>query len=246
MNKPDAWRTQKWVVKNIFEVKFGRKIKVENNLMTNNWAMGQDGTAVLFTTRDDIDGQAIIEDIEFTGNIVRASDNAISVYGPEGRGGHRLTIRNNLFENIGKREPNTTSGRFMKSSAWDGLVVENNTIINAGSIVIAYDAPVRGFVFRNNVVFENEYGFKGDDAASGLQTFDKFFPNADVNFNAIIGASAARYRGKNIYPVSVKQIGFVNAETGNYNLRPDSPLRAKGFQGKNIGAELDAKIVGGK
>lgn len=246
MNKPDAWRAQKWTVKNIFEIKFGRKIKIENNLMTNNWAMGQDGTAVLFTTRDDLDGQAIIEDIEFAGNIVRASDNAISVYGPEGRGGHRLTIRNNFFESIGKKEPNTVSGRFMKSSAWNGLVIENNTIINAGTIAVSYDAPVRGFIFRNNIVFENEYGFKGDGVASGIQTFEAFFPNSDVNFNAVIGGGSARYKGKNIYPVSVRQIGFVAAEADNYNLRPDSPLRAKGFQGKNIGAELDAKTVGGK
>ncbi|MGI8467688.1 MAG: hypothetical protein ACR2N3_04475 [Pyrinomonadaceae bacterium] len=246
MNKPLEWRGQKWLVKNIFEIKFGKRIKVENNLMTNNWGMGQDGSAVLFTTRADIDKETIIEDIEFKNNIIRNSDNGINVYGSEGSGGHHLTIHNNFFEEIGGQNPNETGGRFMKSSAWDELVIENNTIINSGNITSSYDAPVLGFVFRNNIVFENEYGFKGDGTASGASTIEKYFPGGDVSYNAIVGAKAASYRGKNLYPVSIRQIGFADADAKDFRLRPDSPLRAKGFQGKNIGADLDAKTVGGK
>ena len=130
LNKPDQWRGTKWVVKNLFEIKNGRRIKVRNNLMTNNWGMGQDGTAILFSTRADNGPATIIEDVEFTDNIIRNSDNGISVFAEEGSGGHRLTIRNNLFDRIGKRGAEG-SGRFMKSTSWKGLVIENNTIINS-------------------------------------------------------------------------------------------------------------------
>lgn len=245
LNKPLNWRDEGWDVKNLFEIKNGQRIKVENNLMTNNWGSAQDGTAVLFHSITGEMPETTVTDIEFTNNIVRGSGNGISVYGKDGQKGHRLTIRNNLFADINGQKWNGT-GFFMKSTDWDGLVIENNTVIQTGSLAKAYEAPVHGFVFRNNIIFEGEYGLKGDGTAPGKPTLDKFFPNGDLSFNAIIGGDAASYKGKNLYPVSIKQIGFVNAENGDYNLRSDSPLRGKGFQGKNIGADLDAKTIGGK
>ncbi|MGI8495459.1 MAG: hypothetical protein ACR2L1_09135 [Pyrinomonadaceae bacterium] len=232
LNKPLEWRSTNLDVKNFFEIKNGRRIKVDNNLMTNNWAKAQDGTGVLFSTRADNGAATIIEDIEFTNNIVRGTGNGISVYGAEGSGGHRLTIRNNFFEDINGQKWGG-AGFFMKSSAWDGLVIENNTIINSGDIAHAYDAPTRGFVFRGNIIFQNEYGIKGDGTPSGQATIDKFFPNGEVSGNVIIGGDAAQYRGKNLYLKSIEQVGFVNAQKGNYQLRPDSPLRDKNIGAKN-------------
>ena len=105
---------------------------------------------------------------------------------------------------------------------------------------------MRGFVFRNNILFEGEYGFKGDGTTPGKQTIDTFFPGGDVSFNAIIGGDGSLYRGKNMYPSSLRQLGFVSYEAQNFALRPDSPMRGKGFQGKNIGADLDMRTIGGK
>jgi hypothetical protein len=240
LNKPLNWHEEGWGVKNLFEIKNARRIKIENNLMTNNWGHAQDGTAVVFKSSDDSGDQAVAEDIEFVNNIVRGSGNGIGLNGSKMRGGRRLTIRNNLFEDIDAQKWNG-GGFFMKSSAWDGLIIENNTIINSGAISRAYEAPVRGFVFRNNIIFENEYGFKGDGTPSGTVTIDKYFPAGDVSFNAIVGGDIARYRTGNFYPVSIRQIGFVDAEGGDYQLRPDSPLQGKGFGGKQIGANLDSK-----
>lgn len=245
LNKLVEWRDEGWDVKNLFEIKFGRRFKIENNLMTNNWGMAQDGTAVVFTTRADNGASDIIEDIEFSGNVVRGSGNALNIYGPEAQGGHRLTIRNNIFEDINGGKWNG-GGNFMKVTAWNGLVIENNTIINSGNIAFAYDAPIKNFVFRNNIVFENEYGMKGDGLNSGISTIDRFFPGGDISFNAVIGGAATLYRGKNLYPASIKQIGFVNPEKNDYRLLPNSPLRGKGAGGKTIGADLNYAAVGGK
>jgi hypothetical protein len=244
LNKPLEWRDKSWAVKNLFEIKNGRRIKVENNLMTGNWGMAQDGTAILFTTRADNGNETVIEDIEFTNNIVRGSASAVNILGSEGGGGRRLTIRNNIFEDINGQKWNG-GGFFLKSTDWDELIIENNTIIQSGNITISYGEPVRNFVFRNNIVFENEYGFKGDSVNSGKPTIDKFFPNADISYNAIIGGNAALYRGRNMYPVSVNQVGFENAGSGNFQLRSDSPLRGKGFGSRQIGAELNGKLIGG-
>ncbi len=245
LNKPVHWREEGWDVKNLFEIKNGRRIKVENNLMTNNWMRAQEGTAVLFTTREDSGKSAVIEDIEFVNNIVRGSANAVNVYGAEGGGGHRLTIRNNFFEDINGAKWGGT-GYFMKSTDWDGLTIENNTIIQSGSIASAYGKPVKNFIFRNNIVFENEYGIKGDSMGSGQEVIDKLFSNGTVTGNIIIGGKSSLYKEKNFFLSSIGQVGFVNAEKGDYRLRSGSPFLNQGFGGKRIGADLDAKLVGGK
>lgn len=242
LNKPLEWRSDDWVVKNLFEIKDGIRIKVENNLMTNNWANGQDATAVLFSTRDS-GHPVIIKDVVFVNNVIRGSGNGISVYGLEGRGGHNLTIRNNIFEDI-SGEKWGGRGFFMKSSAWDGLVIENNTIINSGHIANAYDSPVKGLVFRNNIVFEGEYGFKGDGTPAGRETLAKFFPGGQISNNVIIGGSDASYRGNNFFPSSIRQVGFDETAARKYLLVKDSPYTKRGSDGKQVGAELDLTRVG--
>lgn len=243
-NKPVEWRDAKWVVKNHLEIKSGRNIKIENNLMTNNWAMAQEGTAVLFRTGEDSGKNAIVADIEFSNNIVRGASSAVNIFGGEGQGGHRLTIRNNIFEDISAKKWGGR-GFFIKSTTWDGVVVENNTVMNDGSITVSYGDPVKGFVFRNNIVSHNEYGFFGDGVGPGRVAIAKYFLRPVITDNLLIGGNAAEYGPANQYPGSVAQIGFSNAAAGDYRLRPDSRYLKKGQNVVQVGAELDPKTVGG-
>ncbi len=243
LNKPLEWRDTDWVVKNLFEIKNGKRIKVENNLMTNNWAMGQDGTAILFTTRADNGDATVIEDIEFTSNIVRGAGNGVNIFGGEGSGGHRLTIKNNIFDDIDGRKWGS-AGHFMKSSQWEGLTIENNTIIQTGNIANAYGEPVTDFIFRNNIVFENEYGIKGDNMGSGQEVIDRLFSGGSVAGNIILGGKSVIYKEENIFLKGLAQVGFVSPEKGNYMLRKESPYLDRGYQGGRIGADLNIKTVG--
>jgi hypothetical protein len=43
-----------------------------------------------------------------------------------------------------------------------------------------------------------------------------------------------------MYPASWRQLKFVNPEGGDFRLRPDSPLKAKGTGGADIGADFEA------
>ena len=243
LNKPIEWQSTDWVVKNRFEIKHGRNIRVTNNLMTNNWAMGQDGSAVLFTTRLDSGPNVLIEDIQFSGNILRGSANGFNIWGGEGRGGRRLTISNNLIYDIGGPKWKSP-GHFMKVSTWDGLTIERNTVIQAGNIANAYDGPVTGFKFHDNIIFENEYGIKGDAMGSGQEVIMKYFSGGSVSNNVIIGANPSRYREHNFYPVAIRQVGFVDPANSDYRLRPDSPFLSKGTGGSRIGSDLDPTTVG--
>jgi hypothetical protein len=211
--------------------------------MTNNWVMGQDGTAILFTTRADNGKETIIEDIDFYNNVVKGSSNALNILGEEGSGGKRLVIRNNIFEDINSKKWGG-NGFFMKSTTWDGVLIENNTIIQDGNITTAYGNPLRKFVFRNNIIFHNEYGFTGDNMGIGKPTLLKFFPDAIVTNNIIIGGKPEILGERNFYPSSLEQIGFNNLK--DYSLRTDSKYLTKGVGGKQIGANLDLRTIGGK
>lgn len=245
LNKPLEWKNTDWVVKNIFEIKNGKRIKVENNLMTNNWGMAQDGMAILFTTRADNGDATIIDEIEFTSNIVRSSGGGMNILGGEGSGGHRLTIRNNVFEDLDGKKWNS-AGHFMKSTDWDGLTIENNTIIQTGNIANAYGKPIKDFIFRNNIVLENEYGIKGDNMGSGQQAIAAFFSGGSVTGNVIIGGSSTLYKQPNIFLSSITQIGFLDPANHDYRLKPNSLYLKAGFGGTRIGADLDPKQVGGR
>lgn len=245
MNKPLEWRNTKWVVKNFLEIKSGRRIRIENNLMTNNWAMAQEGTGVLFRVGTDSGEQAVVEDIEFTNNIVRSTGSAINIFGGEGQGGRNLTIRNNLFYDVSAKKYDGR-GFFIKSTDFENVIIENNTVIHDGSIAIAYGEPVKKMIFRNNIVFQNEYGFFGDGTGSGRIAISKFFPGAVITNNIIVGGDSAAYGSNNYYPSSIKQIGFINPDYGDYRLTPENPYQRRGFEGKPIGASLDPQTVGGK
>ena len=243
LNKPLSWRDDSWVVKNLFEIKNGRRIKVENNLMTNNWVMGQDGFAILFTTRADNGKASIIDDVEFAGNIIRGSACGINLLGGEGSKGHNLKIRNNLFEDL-TGEKWGGSGHFLKMTDWDVLVIENNTILQTGNIAIAYGIPIIKFVFRNNIVFQNTYGFFGDNLGTGPKSLDTFFPGGSVANNIIIGGDPSLYKENNFYPLSIRQVGFVDFRNGDYRLQNDNPYLKRGFDGGRIGADIDIRAVG--
>lgn len=245
LNKPPEWRGTKWVVKNFLEIKSGRNIKIENNLMTNNWVMAQEGTGVVFRTADDSGKKSFIEDIEFTNNIMRGAGSAVNIFGGEAAGGRRLTIRNNVFEDINSKKWGGR-GFFLKPTTWENLIIENNTVIHDGSITLAYAEPIHGFIFRNNIVFNNEYGFFGDGVGSGKAALNRYFPRAVITNNVIVGGSSSDFGGSNFYPSSAGPIGFANSAGGDYRLRDDSPYLKKGLNGNQIGANLNPKSVGGK
>ena len=124
-----------------------------------------------------------------------------------------------------------------------GLTIENNTIIQKGNISSAYGDPIKGFVFRNNIIFENEYGFHGDGAGTGKRALNKYFPGGLIENNIIVGGSKNVYGRDNFYPKSIRQIGFANIET--YALSNNNPYKSRGTDGKQIGADIDISKIGG-
>jgi hypothetical protein len=132
----------------------------------------------------------------------------------------------------------------MKVMDWDGLSIENNTIFQTGKIASAYGKPVRDLDFRNNIIFQNEYGVKGDNMGSGQEVIDFYFSGGSFSNNVIIGENPSMHRDKNFYPATITQVGFRNAANGDYMISAQSPFSTERTTGAAVGAKLDRKEVG--
>jgi len=252
--KPLAWKAgtpeyqgTTWTVKNLFELKNARRVLVDGNLFEHNWAQAQSGFAILYTVRNE-DGRvpwAAVEDVTFTNNVVRSVGSGVNILGrdagPPGKSGltRRLRFANNLFEDVGK-EWGGAGILFQVLEGAADVVIEHNTALQSGSIIMAEGTPHERFVFRDNLVLHNEYGINGSGTASGSSTLQAYFPQAIVKGNVIVGGSAARYPAGNAFPASLDDVGFKDAAHGEYSLAPKSRYRSTATDGADPGADLQA------
>ncbi|MEN3334101.1 MAG: hypothetical protein V7641_3466 [Blastocatellia bacterium] len=238
-------RATRWSVKNIFELKNARRVIVDGNLFENNWVDAQSGFAILFTVRNQ-DGKAVwvtVEDVTFTNNVVRHTAAGVNILGKDNnhpsQQARDLLIRNNLFYDIGGDQWGG-NGRFLQISEAAAVTLDRNTILQTGNIVTAYGVPTSAFVFTNNLAPNNDFGVIGDGTPSGNATIEQYLPASTFKKNAIIGGRASSYPKKNLFPVSLDEVGFIDLPGGNFRLSPSSPLKSIGTKGRDIGADIDA------
>jgi hypothetical protein len=147
-------------------------------------------------------------------------------------------VANNLFLDIDKQKWGGHGWLFMVILGTRDVVIEHNTGFPTGALM-AVDPPVHtGFVFRHNVVGHGEYGVKGSDLASGEPTLRAVFADPRFEGNVLIGPGSARYPDGNPSVRGIKDVGFADAERGDWRLAPNS--RFKGAAGgRDPGADLD-------
>lgn len=251
VTKNPQWRG-KYAVKNLFELKDMRRAVIEENLFEHNWASAQNGTAILFTPASFQSGpDTRVEDIVFRSNIVRRTAHAIAMtgtdYGDEKYPNlpvqnRNVRVENNLFTEIGGRWGDKSAGRFLlltSGAGPDDLVFNHNTINNGGTLIMLDGAPLKNFVFINNVGAHNEYGIIGvGERGGGIGTTAlKAYTNGlTFKRNMIFGANAARYPAENIYPPQPTDM---------------SEYKGKATDGKDIGcdtgalAEMEKNVMAG-
>ena len=243
--KPLSWQREKWIVKNIFEVKMGRRMKIEGNVFENNWTSSQSGFGILFTVRGDGKDAAgkpfsLIEDINFTNNIVINSSHGINILGKDDNFqnagyGRRFVFRNNLFLKVPGR-------LFQFLQGPDDVLIEKNTSVSQTFVVMSENATT-GFVMRDNIFALGEYGIFGSGLGSGNNVLTANFPNAMVRFNGFFGSGAEWHPTGNTYLKTVEDVKFVNLAQGDYRLQAGSPLRGKGLNGGDPGVNMDTLLA---
>jgi hypothetical protein len=252
--KPLRWKAgdpsfdgNDWSIKNSFELKNARRVLVEGNVFENNWVDSQAGFAILLTVRGE-DGQApwsAVQDVTFQYNIIKNSDHGLNMLAYDDPGASqqtsRILIAQNYWDQVGGRLfqiVNTPAG------GTDSVSIEHNTSNLAGNqFLILGDTPDRpntNFVVRDNLGPVGLYGVFGSGVGSGAAALNAY---AEWTFagNVLAGANAAIYPANNFYPADFPQdIGFVDAENGDYRLSSASPYKNQATDGNDPGVDFAA------
>ena len=220
----------------MIELKNGRKVTIDGNVIESGGLIG----AFVLTVRNQ-NGSApwsTLEDINITNNIVRHSNAGFSILGKDdaqpSQQAKRIRIANNLLVDI---VPDYAAV-FMVGCCANTLTVENNTVQQTGNIMTCYGVPNSNFVFRNNIIQFNSYGFYcppnmlSPDSRGNIIVDNK----AQISAN---GYPANIPKG-NFVVNSLDQVGFVDFANGDWRLGPQSKVKGKGSDGKNPGVDFDA------
>lgn len=238
-----GYQNTNWQVKNIFELKNAQRVLVEGNLLEYNWAQAQNGYSILFTVRDQ-DGSApwsVVQDVTFRNNVVRHVANGVNILGQDddykSQQAQRILIANNLFEDVGG--PWGSGNLLQMDNGSADVTFTHNTALQTGTLVYGDGKPDTGFIYTDNIAFQNQYGMIGTNHAPGLSSINAFFPGAALKRNAIVGADSSLYPSDNFFPHSLSAVGFTGADGHDYRLAPGSAYKSEADDGHDIGVDMD-------
>jgi hypothetical protein len=236
-----------WQVKNLLELKNGRRVQIDYNTFENNWLQAQNGVAILFTPRAEA-GRCtwcVVEEVTFEYNTIRRVGGGFNILGVDdytpSKQLNNIRIRHNVISEMGNEWGG--NGYFLLLlNGPRNIVVDHNTIIsNNGSGVLQLDGPpISGFVFTNNVARHNSYGIVGTSRAPGMDAIRAFLPEAVITHNALAGGDPSIYPPGNFFPsVTQFESHFINYTGGNYALKPGTDWANAGTDSRDLGAVFE-------
>ena len=179
-----------------------------------------------------------MNDVKVTNNTILHSAAGVNFLGhdddPMGAGSSAgFLIQNNTWVDISSNWGG--DGRlFQVLNGVKNVTIDHNTAFEEGFFAV-FD-----MVASANVNFTNNIAYIGWGVASssgnGTAALTNFDTGAVFARNALIGGTANGYPANNFFPASVSQVDFVNFAGGNYALAAASPYKAKGTDGKDLGA----------
>ena len=195
ISKPNSWKEghpdyagYDWSIKNLVEFKVGKHIVVEGNIIENNWADSQNGTAILLTP-----SEADIDDVVIRNNIIRQVTGLI-VITPEDHQLSNVVFENNLAYDIerdsfgliaptGKRTQNVTIRNntvlFGPNALLDGRGIKN---LGFGDT----DTAVANLIYQDNVLGAGFYNIHGSGHGTGLPSVLHYADGFDIRGNQMI------------------------------------------------------------
>ena len=265
IDKPTAWMTQSWTVKNLVEFKNAENVLVEGNTIEHNWAAGQQGYSILMTPRNQ-SGTApwtVVKNITVQNNVIRHVAAAFNICGYDDLATSEQTtdivVKNNLVYDVSTAWaiPNHPApARFaVIGGGPKNITIDHNTIdSNGSSTIFIYGGysltgvKIYGFTLTNTLLRDNAYAIYGDKYGEGNVGLAYYTPNAIVMANAFGGGQAKLYPTGNDFPAMTQWIAdFVDIAAANYQLVSTSLSNNAGTDGKDLGvdfAALDAAMTG--
>ncbi|HEU4722276.1 MAG TPA: right-handed parallel beta-helix repeat-containing protein, partial [Gemmatimonadaceae bacterium] len=247
--RPASWKGV-WQAKNLIETKHARRLLVEGNVIENNWQDAQVGFAFVMKSENQ-DGDTPwtqSTDITIRFNRIRNVGGGFNIAAnPSGAPAvpaARFVITDNVMENVGV-SPFTGDGRsFQLLGGLSDIVAMHNTIVSAsGTNPSAFtfgELPsIQRLVIHSNVLHYGASGVKGGGVAEGTASLDQYASGWLYTNNVMAnGGLASSYPASNYFPATLSSIGFVDLSGGNYRLSAGSPYLGKGYDGRDVGADI--------
>ena len=265
--KPMRWKGGPWLIKNLIELKVGRRVLIEGNVIENNWVSAQQGFAfVLWSVNQQTTCTwCVTEHVTIQNNLIRnvAGGWSMDATGSNGLAKYtavamnHVTIRNNVV--IGLDNPavggygrvfeisNTTPGQPIAS-----LTIEHNTAFspsNSSFIWAGAALPMPNHIVRNNLVGGGQYQLftvYGQGAAAWQRVGG---PGSVFAGNVVASFTGGTMVPGNYATGSFADLGLVGGPTAatsagaavtDLGLMSWSGYAKKGTDGKDPGADVAA------
>ena len=249
ITRPLSWKGV-WQVKNLLETKHAVRVLIEGNVFENNWVDAQAGFAFVMKSENQNNDNpwTTSSDITVRYNRIRNTGNGINLAAnPSGMPAipaARFIITDNVFENINV-SPYTGNGHTLQVlSNVSDIVMKHNTVTSANgggafTVVLGSLPAMPRFVVHSNVFMHGAYGVKGGGTTEGAVSLNYFAPGYLFTNNVIVGSGQGTYPANTWWASSLGSVGFVNLAGGDYHLSGSSPYLGKGYDGREVGADID-------
>ena len=230
--KPLSWGN-KWTVKATFELKHGRRVLFEGNVLENHWIDAQAGYAILFQTLADDNyswNWTTVQDVMVRNNIIKNSTSGATVVGRVAYGGgtyptnptSRVVFLNNLWQDVGKDPFTGAGGRIFQllGDSHDITIVNNTITLNgqAASAMMFDGSPGIHTQVVNNVFPATEYGIAGSSVGQGTNAMAAYAPDGMLAGNVLPGQPFWIYPTNNFFPATFGSILFRASGSGDFSL----------------------------
>lgn len=247
--RPAAWKGV-WQVKNLFESKHSKRVLIEGNVFENNWQDAQNGFAFVLKSENQTGGTPWTQTADMTirYNKIRNVGEGFNMAGNPATttaiNAARFVITDNVVENVGVTPYNGEGRTFQLLSGLSDVVVMHNSFMSASgsspaAIYFGGGNNAR-LVVHSNIFSHGSWGVKGDATGAGTASLQRFAPGYLFTNNAVAnGGTASAYPANNYFPGVLGNLGFMNLSGGNYLLSSSSAYRNKGYDGRDIGADIN-------
>ena len=192
--KPTSWKSKPGSVKNLFELKAARNVKLKNCIFENNWLDAQHGFGIQLTTRNQNgnDPFSIVENILFEDCVLKNAAQAVNILGRDdtfpSQVMNGVTFKNFKIEGLNWATNGGNGNTFQiqggpKNLTLDNVVVDRmpgvtthdlvNSFLRFGTVTPATE----NLIVRNCNFVEGEYGIHRDGGTPGIPSLEQCAPN---------------------------------------------------------------------